>query len=64
LKQPLNGMARSLKEAENIAEKIEYPILVRPSYVIGGRAMMVAETKTQLAEYFKEAVQVSPDHPV
>jgi len=64
LKQPINGMARSLKEAENIAEKIEYPILVRPSYVIGGRAMMVAETKTQLAEYFKEAVQVSPDHPV
>jgi len=64
LKQPINGMARSLKEAENIAEKIEYPILVRPSYVIGGRAMMVAETKTQLTEYFKEAAKVSPDHPV
>ena len=64
LKQPRNGMARSLKDAEKIAEKIGYPILVRPSYVLGGRAMMVAESKKQLAEYFKEAIQVSPEHPV
>ena len=64
LKQPRNGLARSLKEAEKIAEIIGYPILVRPSYVLGGRAMMIAETKTQLAEYFKEAVQASPEHPV
>ncbi|MBL4823799.1 MAG: carbamoyl-phosphate synthase large subunit [SAR324 cluster bacterium] len=64
LKQPLNGLARSLKDAEKIAEEIGYPILVRPSYVLGGRAMMVAETKMQLAEYFKEALEVSPEHPV
>ena len=64
LKQPRNGLARSLGAAEKIAEKIGYPILVRPSYVLGGRAMMVAETKSQLAEYFKEAIQVSPEHPV
>jgi carbamoyl-phosphate synthase large subunit len=64
LKQPRNGMARSLKDAEKIAEKIGYPILVRPSYVLGGRAMMVAESKKQLAEYFKEAIQASPEHPV
>jgi carbamoyl-phosphate synthase large subunit len=57
-------MARSLSDAEKIAEKIGYPILVRPSYVLGGRAMMVADTKKQLAEYFKEAIQVSPEHPV
>ncbi|MBC8257940.1 MAG: carbamoyl-phosphate synthase large subunit [SAR324 cluster bacterium] len=64
LKQPRNGLARSLNDAENIAAEIGYPILVRPSYVLGGRAMMVAESKTQLAEYFQEAIQVSPDHPV
>jgi len=64
LKQPRNGVARSLKEAEKIAEKIGYPILVRPSYVLGGRAMIIAETKTQITEYFKEAFQASPEHPV
>ena len=64
LKQPRNGLARSLQDAEKIAAKISYPILVRPSYVLGGRAMMVAESKIQLAEYFKEAIQVSPEHPV
>ena len=64
LKQPRNGLARSLQDAEKIAAKISYPILVRPSYVLGGRAMMVAESKIQLAEYFKEAIQISPEHPV
>ena len=64
LKQPINGMARSLIDAEKIAKKIGYPILVRPSYVLGGRAMMVAESEIQLAEYFKEAILVSPEHPV
>ena len=64
LKQPRNGMARSLKDAEKIAEKIGYPILVRPSYVLGGRAMMVAESAKELGEYFKEAIKVSPEHPV
>jgi carbamoyl-phosphate synthase large subunit len=64
LRQPENGIARSLKDAENIAEKLGYPLLVRPSYVLGGRAMMIAESKAQLADYFMEAVQVSKEHPV
>ncbi|GIT71651.1 MAG: hypothetical protein Ct9H300mP28_14650 [Pseudomonadota bacterium] len=64
LRQPQNGTARSLNDAEKIAEKLGYPLLVRPSYVLGGQAMMIAESKEQLAEYFKEAVEVSKEHPV
>ena len=64
LRQPQNGTARSLNDAEKIAEKLGYPLLVRPSYVLGGQAMMIAESKEQLAEYFKEAVKVSKEHPV
>ena len=64
LRQPQNGSARSLNDAEKIAENLGYPLLVRPSYVLGGQAMMIAESKEQLAEYFKEAVEVSKEHPV
>ena len=64
LRQPQNGTARSLNDAGKIAEKLGYPLLVRPSYVLGGQAMMIAESKEQLAEYFKEAVEVSKEHPV
>ena len=64
LQQPANGTARSLEEACEIAERIGYPILVRPSYVLGGRAMVVVESEDRLEEFFAEAIKVSPDHPV
>ncbi len=64
LQQPANGTARSLDEAREIAERIGYPILVRPSYVLGGRAMVVVESEDRLEEFFTEAIKVSPDHPV
>lgn len=64
LKQPPNGMAYSLEEAYQKASEVGYPILVRPSYVLGGRAMMIVYTKSELSRYFHEAVKVSPKHPV
>ena len=64
LQQPANGTARSLEEARKVAERIGYPILVRPSYVLGGRAMVVVESEDCLEEFFAEAIKVSPDHPV
>lgn len=64
LQQPPNGTAFSLDEAYEIAQRIGYPILVRPSYVLGGRAMMVADSEEQLADFFHEAVRVSPQHPI
>ncbi|MGK5090906.1 carbamoyl-phosphate synthase large subunit [Deltaproteobacteria bacterium TL4] len=64
LKQPPNGMADSLDEAYEIGERIGYPLLVRPSYVLGGRAMMIVYSESELAEYFAAAVKVSPEHPV
>ncbi|MBF0278414.1 MAG: carbamoyl-phosphate synthase large subunit [SAR324 cluster bacterium] len=64
LQQPPNGTAFSLTEAEEIARKIGYPILVRPSYVLGGRAMMIVYSEDDLDDFFHEAVKVSPDHPV
>ena len=64
LQQPPNGTAFSLQEAYQIGRKIGYPILVRPSYVLGGRAMMIVDSEEELADYFHEAVRVSPQHPV
>jgi len=64
LLQPENGVARSEEEAMREAAKIGYPVVVRPSYVLGGRAMEIVEDDTGLARYMREAVQVSPDHPV
>ncbi|HHT9120315.1 MAG TPA: carbamoyl-phosphate synthase large subunit [Candidatus Hypogeohydataceae bacterium YC41] len=64
LKQPENGCARSLKEAVKVAEKLGYPVLIRPSYVLGGRAMQVAFDRDLLEKYIKEASMVSPNHPV
>ncbi|MBI4007907.1 MAG: carbamoyl-phosphate synthase large subunit, partial [Planctomycetes bacterium] len=64
LKQPDNGCARSLKEAEKIAAQITYPVLVRPSYVLGGRAMAIIYDKGELEEYVHRAVRVSPEHPI
>ncbi len=64
LKQPENGTATSLEEAEKIAAKIGYPVLLRPSYVLGGRAMELVHDAEGLKRYMKTAVQVSGDHPV
>ena len=58
------GTANSFEEAREIAEKITFPVLVRPSYVIGGRAMEIVYDNTELEEYMKEAVKVSPEHPI
>jgi len=64
LKQPENGTATSLEEAEKIAEKIGYPVLLRPSYVLGGRAMELVHDVEGLKRYMRTAVQVSGAHPV
>ncbi|MBA3676254.1 MAG: carbamoyl-phosphate synthase large subunit [Sphingosinicella sp.] len=64
LKQPRNGMARSREEALAIAERIGYPILTRPSYVLGGRAMEVVDGPAQLEDYIVTAVQISNESPV
>ena len=64
LKQPRNGIARSEDEALNIAKDIGYPVVVRPSYVLGGRAMEIVYSEKALVKYMNEAVSVSPNHPV
>ncbi|MBO8125942.1 MAG: carbamoyl-phosphate synthase large subunit [Firmicutes bacterium] len=62
--RPAGGTARSVTEAVQIAGKIGYPVLVRPSYVLGGRAMEIVSTESELLEYMTNAVKVSPHHPV
>ncbi|MEM4658406.1 MAG: carbamoyl-phosphate synthase large subunit, partial [Candidatus Methanosuratincola sp.] len=64
LRQPESGIARSEEEALKVAGSIGYPILVRPSYVLGGRAMETVYTVEALQRYMREAVKVSPNHPV
>lgn len=64
LKQPKNSTARSEEEALKIARSIGFPIMVRPSYVLGGRAMQIVYDEETLRRYMKEAVVVSPFHPV
>ncbi len=64
LRQPENGTARSTEEAEAVAERIGYPVVIRPSYVLGGRAMEIVHDRTALARYMREAVRVSGDNPV
>ncbi|QDT94134.1 carbamoyl-phosphate synthase large subunit [Gimesia algae] len=64
LHQPPNGIATDTESARNVANKIGYPILVRPSYVLGGRAMEICYDEESLVRYMNEAVNASPDHPV
>ena len=64
LTQPLNGIARSGEQAKEIAESIGYPVVIRPSYVLGGRAMEIVHDTKQLETYITEAVVVSGDSPV
>ncbi|MZH41308.1 MAG: carbamoyl-phosphate synthase large subunit [Nitrospinae bacterium] len=64
LRQPANGTAVSYKEASEIADAIGYPVVVRPSYVLGGRAMEIVYSKERLEYYMQHAVKASPEHPV
>ena len=62
--QPENGMAATGEEAKKVAEQIGYPVLVRPSYVLGGRAMAIVYDEESLDEYVRTAVGFTPDRPV
>ncbi len=64
LRQPTNGTAISYEEARKIAERIGYPVVVRPSYVLGGRAMEIVYSQDRLEYYMQHAVQASPEHPI
>ena len=64
LRQPTNGTAISYEEAREIAERIGYPVVVRPSYVLGGRAMEIVYSQDRLEYYMQHAVQASPEHPI
>ncbi len=64
IRQPLNGIARNHEEALLVADNIGFPLVVRPSYVLGGRAMEIVKDQNELSKYISEAVKVSPDHPI
>jgi carbamoyl-phosphate synthase large subunit len=64
LRQPEQGMARTIDEACAVAQRIGYPVLVRPSYVLGGRAMAICPDEESLRELAGEAASVAPEHPV
>jgi carbamoyl-phosphate synthase large subunit len=64
LRQPPNAIVRSLEEALKVADKVGYPLVVRPSYVLGGRAMEIVYDQSELHTYMTSAVQVSEDAPV
>ncbi len=64
IRQPLNGIARNQNEAQTVAKNIGFPLVVRPSYVLGGRAMEIVKDENDLSRYISEAVKVSPDHPI
>ncbi len=62
--QPPHGIAYSVEEAKEVAKRIGYPVLVRPSYVLGGRAMEIVYDEDTLVRYIEEAIEVSPDKPI
>jgi carbamoyl-phosphate synthase large subunit len=64
LLQPENGMARSFEDAEKVAERVGYPVVVRPSYVLGGRAMEIVYDLDNLKRYMATALLASPEHPI
>ena len=64
IRQPKNGLARTFEESLAVANQVGYPLVVRPSYVLGGRAMEIVYEQDELERYIKEAVNVEPDHPI
>lgn len=62
--QPENGIARSLEEAREVAQRIGYPVLVRPSFVLGGRAMALVESEAHLAGFIQKAIEAAPGQPI
>ena len=62
--QPESGVARSVEEALAVVEKIGYPLMVRPSFVLGGRGMQVVHNKKMFLDYVKTAIEVSPEYPM
>ncbi len=62
--QPENGIARSLEEATEAARRIGYPVLVRPSFVLGGRAMALVQNESQLAGFIQKAIEAAPGQPI
>ena len=64
LNQPPNDIAHSYEEVMEVAERIGYPLVVRPSYVLGGRAMEIVHDKEDLVQYLTSVVKASPDHPI
>lgn len=64
LPAPAHGMATSFEDAKAIANRVGYPVLVRPSYVLGGRGMEIVYDETMLADYLTRAAQINPEHPV
>jgi carbamoyl-phosphate synthase large subunit len=64
LKQPPNATATHVREARRIAEQVGYPVVVRPSFVLGGRGMEIVYDEPSLARYMTEAVEASPEHPI
>jgi carbamoyl-phosphate synthase large subunit len=64
IKQPANGLARSYGESLEVARRINYPVVVRPSYVLGGRGMEIVYSDAELQRYMTAAVLVEPDHPI
>ena len=64
LLQPSNGIARNFDDAINVAERVGYPVVVRPSFVLGGRAMEIVYTRKDLEYYMTHAVEASPDAPI
>ncbi|MBD2501992.1 carbamoyl-phosphate synthase large subunit [Anabaena azotica] len=64
ISQPPNGIARSYEDALIVAKRIGYPVVVRPSYVLGGRAMEIVYSDAELERYMNFAVQVEPEHPI
>ena len=64
IKQPPNGIARSFQESRIVSNKIGYPVVVRPSYVLGGRGMRIVYNDAELEQYMTYAVDIEPDHPI
>jgi len=64
LQQPVNGTARTIEDALAIAERVGYPVVVRPSYVLGGRAMRIVYNEKGIKEFMTSAIIVSSQHPV